>query len=89
MTTQEKLIKNKLSLLQLAEYLQNVSEACKVNGVSRQHFYNIKNAYEENGLEVLREKNRRKPCMKNRVAPEIEEAEVSPDDSERVLQGYF
>jgi len=74
MTTQEKLIRNKLSLLELAEYLRNVSEACKVNGVSRQYFYDIKKAYEENGLDGLREKSRRKPCMKNRVAPEIKEA---------------
>jgi len=28
MTTEEKLIKNKLGLLELAEYLKNVSEAC-------------------------------------------------------------
>ncbi len=42
MTTQEKLIRNKLSLVELAEYLQNVSAACKINGVSRQHFYDIK-----------------------------------------------
>lgn len=34
MTTQEKFIRNKLSLLELAEYLKNVSEACKINGVS-------------------------------------------------------
>ena len=63
MTTQKKLIRNKLSLLWLAEYLKNVSEACKINGVSRQHFYDIKKAYDEEGLEVLRGKNRRKPCM--------------------------
>jgi transposase InsO family protein len=43
MTTQEKLVRNKLSLLELAEYLKNVSQACKINGVSRQHFYDIKN----------------------------------------------
>ena len=47
MTTQEKLIKSKLSILELAEYLKNVSQACKINGVSRQHFYDIKKAYEE------------------------------------------
>ena len=76
MTTQEKLIKRKLSLLELAEYLKNVSQACKVNGVSRQHFYDIKKAYEEHGLEGLREKSRRKPCTKNRVSPEVEEAVV-------------
>lgn len=76
MTTQEKLIRNKLSLLELAEYLKNVSEACKINGVSRQHFYDIKKAYDEEGLEGLKEKSRRKPCIKNRVAPEIEEAVI-------------
>ena len=43
MTTQEKLIRKKQSLIELAEYLQNVSQACKINGVSRQHFYDILN----------------------------------------------
>jgi transposase InsO family protein len=74
MTTQEKLIRKKQSLIELAEYLQNVSQACKINGVSRQHFYDIKKAYEEHGLEGLRDKSRRRPCIKNRVAPEVEEA---------------
>jgi len=77
MTTQEKLIRRKQSLLELAEYLQNISQACKINGVSRQHFYDIKKTYEEQGLEGLRERSRRKPCLKNRVAPEIEEAVVT------------
>lgn len=76
MTTQEKLIRRKLSLLELGEFLNNVSQACKINGVSRQHFYDIKKAYEEHGLEGLKEKTRRKPCLKNRVAPEIEDAVV-------------
>jgi transposase InsO family protein len=74
MTTQEKLIKRKLSIIELAEFLKNVSQACKIHGVSRQHFYDIKKAYEEHGLEGLRERTRRKPCHKNRVAPEVEEA---------------
>ena len=77
MTTQEKLIKSKLSILELGEYLKNVSQACKINGVSRQHFYDIKKAYEEHGLEGLKEKTRRKPCLKNRVAPETEDAVVA------------
>lgn len=74
MTVQERIVKNKMGLLELAEYLKNVSEACKINGVSRQHFYDIKKAYEEHGMEGLKDKTRRKPCIKNRVAPEIEEA---------------
>jgi transposase InsO family protein len=77
MTTEEKLIKKKLSLIDLAEYLQNVSQACKINGVSRQHFYDIKKSFDEEGMEGLREKTRRKPCIKNRVAPEIEEAVIN------------
>jgi transposase InsO family protein len=75
MTQQQKLIRAKMSLLELAEYLKNVSEACRVMGVSRQHFYDIKKAYEEGGSEALKEKTRRQPNLKNRVAPEIE-AEV-------------
>lgn len=74
MTTQEKLIQRKLSVLDLAEYLQNVSQACRVMGVSRQHFYDIKQAVAEGGLEALREKSRRKPNIRNRTAPATEEA---------------
>ena len=77
MTTHEKLIRKKLSLIELAEYLQNVSQACKINGVSRQHFYDIKKAYDEEGIEDLRERNRKKPCIKNRVAPETEDAALA------------
>jgi len=76
MTTDEKLIKNKLGLLELASYLKNVSEACRVMGCSRDTFYRFKNAYEEGGIEALKEKTRRKPNRKNRVAPEVEEAVV-------------
>jgi transposase InsO family protein len=74
MTTQQKLIQKKLSLLELGEFLNNVSEACRINGCSRQHFYDIKKAYLSQGLDGLKEKSRRKPNHKNRVAPEIEEA---------------
>jgi hypothetical protein len=37
MTTQEKLVNRKLSIIELAEFLKNVSQACRINGVSRQH----------------------------------------------------
>ena len=51
MTTQEKLVNRKLSIIELAEFLKNVSQACRINGVSRQNFYDIKKAYEEHGIE--------------------------------------
>jgi hypothetical protein len=74
MTTQDKLIKKKLTLLELADFLKNVSEACRLSDCSRQHFYDIRKAYEEHGVDGLKDKTRRKPCIKNRVAPEVEEA---------------
>jgi hypothetical protein len=76
MTQREKLARAKMSLIELAEYLKNVSEACRVMGVSRQHFYDIKKAYADGGMPALQEKSRRKPNFKNRVAPEIEAAVV-------------
>ena len=76
MTTEEKLIKNKLGLLQLASYLQNVSEACRVMGYSRDTFYRVKKAHDEGGLEALKEKNRRKPNIRNRVSEDIEQAVI-------------
>lgn len=77
MTTEQKLIKNKLGLLELATYLQNVSEACRVMGYSRDTFYRVRKAYEEGGLEALKEKSRKVANMRNRVPEETEEAVVA------------
>ena len=38
MTTAEKVIKNKMELIKLAEQLGNVSQACKIMGYSRDSF---------------------------------------------------
>ena len=74
MTTAEKLIKNKLGLLELANYLKNVSEACRVMGYSRDTFYRVKKAYEEGGIEGLKEESKRKANIRNRVSEDVEEA---------------
>ncbi len=69
-----KVIKHKVGLLNLAEELGNVSKACKMMGLSRDTFYRYKAACDEGGVEALFDSNRRKPNLKNRIDPVIEEA---------------
>ncbi len=50
---ERELARRRRSLLELAEELGNVTEACRKYGISRTQFYKYKRRYEEEGLEGL------------------------------------
>jgi len=55
MTAEEKVARQRLSVLELAQALGNVSEACRQRGMSRTQFYEYKRRFQTHGLEGLKD----------------------------------
>jgi transposase InsO family protein len=75
MTTDQKVARRKLSMLELAAELNNVSKACRIMGYSRQQFYEIRRNFQTYGAEGLIDRlpGARGPHP-NRVSAEVEQA---------------
>lgn len=73
MSAQDRLIDTKISILQLATELGNISKACKTAGIARSSFYDIKKAYEQFGRAGLEIKEKTPPKMPNEFSEEIVE----------------
>lgn len=66
----EKIARRKLSLLELAQELGNVSKACRIAGYSRQQFYEIRRNFQMYGAEgLLGRMPRAQGPRPNRVTP--------------------
>ena len=74
MNLNQKIIKPKIGLLELAKSLGNISAACKTMGYSRDSYYRLQELYETRGEEALLAMSRKKPIMANSVDPAIEKA---------------
>ncbi|MBN1226561.1 MAG: helix-turn-helix domain-containing protein, partial [Deltaproteobacteria bacterium] len=71
-----RLVKDKLALLELAGKLNNVSAACKAMTFSRDSFYRFKKAYDQGGPDALSKKGYKATYHKKRISSDVEDAVI-------------
>lgn len=77
MNAEKKIAQKRLTLLQVAERLRNVSAACRRHSVSRSQFYEYKRAFQERGFEGLLDRPPIPKSFPNETAPETREKIIS------------
>ena len=77
MAIEQHTIEARIKLLELAQALGNVSQACRILGFSRDSFYRFKEIYTEGGADALSRVSRRSPRIRNRVPQEVEKAALA------------
>jgi len=77
MTANKKIAQKRVTLLQLAEQLRNVSQACRHHGVSRSQFYEYKRAFQERGFEGLMDQPPIPKSFPHETPPELKEKVIS------------
>ena len=70
-TRDEIILHRRARVLELAEELGNISEACRLMGVSRTRFYEWKALAERHGLDALLPKARRRPQQPNETPTHV------------------
>ena len=81
MTAVKKIAQKRLTLLQLAERIRNVSEACRHHGISRSQFYEYKRAFQEQGFEGLIDRPPIPKSFPNETPTEFREKVIALSES--------